>query len=97
MIQRRGFLAGIGALLAAPAIIRTPGILMPVKPWDGGLDPWLVDLMKTALENRMLSHMLYADQEMSPMRPLGFGLLSISGADAIAINHASLGVWRAVS
>lgn len=28
MIQRRGFLAG---LLAAPAIIRTPGLLMPVK------------------------------------------------------------------
>jgi hypothetical protein len=32
MIQRRGFLAGIGAFLAAPAIIRTPGLLMPVKP-----------------------------------------------------------------
>jgi hypothetical protein len=32
MIQRRGLLAGLGALLAAPAIIRTPGLLMPVKP-----------------------------------------------------------------
>lgn len=32
MIQRRGFLAGLGALLAAPAIIRTPGLLMPVRP-----------------------------------------------------------------
>lgn len=31
MIQRRGFLAGLGALLASPAIIRTPGLLMPVK------------------------------------------------------------------
>lgn len=29
MIQRRGFLLG---LLAAPAIIRTPGLLMPIKP-----------------------------------------------------------------
>lgn len=28
---RRSILAGIGALLAAPAIIRTPGLLMPVK------------------------------------------------------------------
>jgi hypothetical protein len=27
----------IGALLAAPAIIRTPGLLMPVKPWS----PWI--------------------------------------------------------
>lgn len=32
MIQRRGLLAGLGALLAAPAIIRTPGLLMPVRP-----------------------------------------------------------------
>lgn len=32
MIPRRGFLAGLGALLAAPAIIRTPGLLMPVRP-----------------------------------------------------------------
>lgn len=31
MIQRRGFLAGLAAALAAPAIIRTPGLLMPVK------------------------------------------------------------------
>lgn len=32
MIHRRGFLTGLGALLAAPAIIRTPGLLMPVRP-----------------------------------------------------------------
>lgn len=32
MIGRRGFLAGIGALLAAPAIVR-PGLLMPIKPF----------------------------------------------------------------
>lgn len=32
MIPRRGLMAGLGALLAAPAIIRTPGLLMPVKP-----------------------------------------------------------------
>lgn len=31
MIPRRGLLAGLGALLAAPAIIR-PGLLMPVRP-----------------------------------------------------------------
>lgn len=32
MIARRGFLSGITAFLAAPAIIRTPGLLMPVRP-----------------------------------------------------------------
>jgi hypothetical protein len=40
MTRRRGLLVGLGALLAAPAIIRTPGLLMPTSRW--GLDPmWL--------------------------------------------------------
>jgi hypothetical protein len=30
MLRRRGFLGGLAAL-AAPAIIRTPGLLMPVR------------------------------------------------------------------
>ena len=29
---RRGFLGGLLVALAAPAIVRTPGLLMPVKP-----------------------------------------------------------------
>ncbi len=33
--NRRGFLLGLGALLAAPAVIRTPRILMPVRVWAG--------------------------------------------------------------
>ena len=31
-LQRRGFLRGIIAAAAAPAIITTPGLLMPIKP-----------------------------------------------------------------
>ena len=31
MLRRRGFLAGLVAALAAPAIVRTPGLLMPIK------------------------------------------------------------------
>jgi hypothetical protein len=31
MIGRRGFLGGLVVALAAPAIIRTPGLLMPVR------------------------------------------------------------------
>ncbi len=31
MTSRRNFLIGLGAALAAPAIIRTPGLLMPVR------------------------------------------------------------------
>ena len=32
MIRRRRILTGIGIGLFAPAIIRTPGVLMPIKP-----------------------------------------------------------------
>lgn len=32
MISRRSILTGLLSTLAAPAIIRTPGLLMPVKP-----------------------------------------------------------------
>lgn len=32
MIHRRSFLTGLAVALAAPAIIRTSGLLMPVKP-----------------------------------------------------------------
>lgn len=32
MINRRSVITGLAAAFAAPAIIRTPGILMPIKP-----------------------------------------------------------------
>jgi hypothetical protein len=32
LLARRGLFGGALALLAAPAIIRTPGILMPIRP-----------------------------------------------------------------
>ncbi len=38
MIRRRGLIAGMGAMLAAPAIIRTAGLLMPTSIW--ATDPW---------------------------------------------------------
>jgi hypothetical protein len=34
MTTRRGFMGGlIGSLIAAHAVIRTPGLLMPIKPY----------------------------------------------------------------
>jgi hypothetical protein len=32
MLQRRGFIAGLASALAAPAIIRTSGLLMAIRP-----------------------------------------------------------------
>lgn len=51
--SRRGFLTGLGAaFVAAPAVIRTPGLLMPVKPalvqppairmWGSFIGGWFV-------------------------------------------------------
>lgn len=34
MLSRRSFFGGL-ALIAAPAVIRTPGLIMPVKAWAG--------------------------------------------------------------
>jgi hypothetical protein len=31
MLGRRGLIAGFAAVLAAPAVVRTPGLLMPVR------------------------------------------------------------------
>lgn len=39
MIERRGFIGGLIAALAAPAIIRTPGLLMPVRSFDPIVGP----------------------------------------------------------
>lgn len=61
MLTRRGL---IGTLLAAPAIIRTPGLLMPVKAIQQGytsvirLDPELVAFagLQTAAQLAEYSH-----------------------------------------
>jgi hypothetical protein len=55
MLSRRGFLGSLAVALAAPAIIRTPGLLMPVRSHhladeafagfslDDVREPWLRD------------------------------------------------------
>lgn len=43
MITRRSMLLGLTAsLIAAPAVIRTPGLLMPIRKLIEPDDPWLV-------------------------------------------------------
>ena len=37
-LRRRGFLTSLGVLLAAPCLVRTPGLLMPIKPLLSGSD-----------------------------------------------------------
>lgn len=35
ILTRRTMFAGMAAAIAAPAIIRTPGLIMPIKPVQG--------------------------------------------------------------
>ena len=56
-MERRGFLAGVAAFLAAPAIIRTPGLLMPVKAIEMPVGvvvraPSLSEIVTITLRNR---------------------------------------------
>ncbi len=51
--SRRGFLAGVGALLAAPTIVRVASI-MPVRPIDPMVDfARLIDLKMKELEAKL--------------------------------------------
>lgn len=50
-MNRRVFLTGIISACAAPAIIRTPGLIMPIKPKLLGVS----DLTQSALEEIMLA------------------------------------------
>lgn len=49
MISRRGFLFGIGATLA---VIRTPGLIMPVKAFEPPFDvaAWLAEYHKRMID-----------------------------------------------
>ncbi len=79
MIPRRGFLAGLGALLAAPAIIRTPGLLMPVRPvLDAypGLDEAFLGQIVDAWVREMREGMTQAVIEMNRERLKQRGILS---------------------
>lgn len=58
LIRRRGFLGGLlagGVLLAAPAIIRTPGLLMPVKPPLKDIRFWRLSKIYLAKEGEALT------------------------------------------
>ena len=51
-MNRRSFLTTLACALAAPAIIRTPGLLMPVKVLDAG--GWLTENTKVRATERLL-------------------------------------------
>lgn len=59
-ISRRGFIAGLAGLIAAPAIIRTPGLLMPIRDRAASLSPTesLLDELKRRL-NATLSQYIF--------------------------------------
>lgn len=60
MLSRRGLIGGLVAL-AAPAIIRSPGLLMPIKPLPE-LDYYKVEWPYT---HRVYSFGIYADEVLA--------------------------------
>jgi hypothetical protein len=70
-MNRRGFLGGLIAALAAPAVIRTPGLLMPIKqpvfiPLKSGLVSYgeLAAITRKAFVPRLFVEIYFAQPEL---------------------------------
>lgn len=64
--SRRGFLVGLGALLAAPALIRAEN-LMPVRSVEHLLYPWQVTLEQDSkMAGTLVARLTRANYELSP-------------------------------
>jgi len=86
MLNRRGFLGG---LLAAPAIIRTPGLLMPVKaPLLAAIPAEFAVVSLPPAANGEFYH--FHNTSAKPIQLYGHGLLRPDG-HAILVRHN--GVW----
>ena len=91
MTTRRGFLGGlIGSLIAAPAVIRTPGLLMPIKPYpeigwlpyDNALNAESLEIMMIEIKNSMTRAMMIPNRMIvSPE------LVSTAGKMLISSSH----------
>ena len=70
MISRRGLLTGLLSTLAAPAIIRTPGLLMPVRRIVPVSPQWqIVEMLAQAngiLKDLDYNHLEYSFQTSIP-------------------------------
>ena len=80
MIERRSFLKGVAAALAAPAIVHA-GNLMPIKPVQEAL-PMLreIDIVSNpefqefleGMSQRMVATIFYGNPDWEPMQFAGF-------------------------
>lgn len=85
ILSRRGLLAGLGAAIAAPAIIRTPGLLMPVRrvPLDlgpvdvGPLRQRVYEAVYVELRRRAPGPRLISRQEVVEALPRAIASMSI--------------------
>jgi hypothetical protein len=87
VIQRRGFLTGIAAALCAPAIIRTPGLIMPVRALKL---PRTIRVQFDVQAIRDRNVLLHIDDYAG--RPLNWGPRTI-----IQQLDADTGIWNTVS
>lgn len=79
MLQRRSLLAGFGLALAAPAIIRTPGLLMPVRAMRGE-DIWRLE---------------YTDGGLRALNAAGRIVWTIRGSGTFSLPRGASGLYIA--
>lgn len=103
MTNRRAFLLGIGAALAAPAVIRTAGLLMPVKPVVVAPVPMTateVLLRQAKMQELLDAHVMVAMREMqaafSDMVLFGHGALKIGPGEISHVPYRliPIDVWN---
>lgn len=85
-MNRRRFLSGLIVSLAAPSIIRTPGLLMPVRPMSGtsllsidlGMERLEIDLaFMERISQRFVAQILYGNTRPDPKPFVGLtGLIA---------------------
>jgi len=69
-LNRRRFLTGLAAVACAPAIIRTPGLLMPIKPvfYANRTVRYYMDIQAIRDKNVLLSSTDYAGRPIEQFR-----------------------------
>jgi hypothetical protein len=102
-LSRRGFFSGLAATIAAPAVIRTPGLLMQVKAVQGLPPvPKIVKLdderyryleVLVEIEQRFVHTILFGNPEFAPTQ---FSFLRSGAVDNLVTEQRNSIDWRSL-
>lgn len=78
MLHRRTLLGGLLTALATPAIVRTPGLLMPVRPLRGLVGPNWRDYVEEAFRASRADGDIFTSVGPAYLTPPGRPCLTLS-------------------